>query len=355
MHSTIKLAATRTAGENARDPHGRGKNAGDDMFDLSRRAAVLAAAAGLAGWTRGASAQAWPSRPLRLIAANPPGGLTDSVSRVLAPRLQAALGQPVLVDNKPGANGAVAASTLATAPADGYSYVVADGSMLTVNPLLTARLSYDPVKDFAPVSLVGQAPLFLVVSPKLGVNSLDGLVALAKARPGKLNYGSSGLGSTHHLTMEALKGALGLYITHIPFRGSAASVPALLGGEVDMVFSAYPSIAGLVKSGQVKPIAVNSARRWPQEPQVPAIAEKIPGFDFAPNIILLARSGTPAEAIQRVSNEIAAIAKQPEPVEALRNLGVQLIGGPPSALAAALQRETVQMKEAAQRANLKAE
>jgi len=324
------------------------------MSGMQRRN-FLAAAAALAGAGRDAWAQGYPARPLRFIAANPPGGLTDSVSRVLAPRLQAALGQPVVIDNKPGANGAVAASALASAPADGYSFVVADGSMLTVNPLLTAKLAYDPAKDFVPVSLVGQAPLFLVVHPKLGVNSLDELVALAKARPGKLNYGSSGIGSTHHLTMEALKGSLGLFITHIPFRGSAASVPALLGGEVDMVFSAYPSIAGMVKSGQVKPIAVNSAKRWPQEPGVPAIAEKIPGFDFAPSVILIARTGTPAEAIQRVSSEIGRIAQQQEAIDAMRNLGVQLIGGPPAALAEVLRKEGAQVQATAKRANLRPE
>lgn len=323
------------------------------MHHPSRRD-LLAAAAGFAALPL-ARAQAFPVRPLRLIAANPPGGLTDSVARVLGPRLQAALGQPIVVDNRPGANGAVAAAALASSPADGYAYVVADGSMLTVNPLLTAHLAYDPQKDFAPVSLVGQAPLFLVVSPKLGVNSLDDLVALARRQPGKLNYGSSGLGSTHHLTMEALKGALGLYITHIPFKGSSASVPALLGGDVDMVFSAYPSVAGLIRSGQVKPIAVNSAKRWPEEPGVPAIAEKIPGFDFAPNVIVLARAGTPAEPIQRVSREIAAIAKQQDAVDAMRHLGVQMIGGSPADLAAALHKETLQVREVARRADLKAQ
>jgi tripartite-type tricarboxylate transporter receptor subunit TctC len=318
--------------------------------DLLRAAAAAVAVQGGASW-----AQAFPTKPLRLIAVNPPGGLTDTVSRILAPRLQALLGQPVVVDNKPGANGGVGASSLASSAADGYTYLVADGSMITVNPLLTSRLAYDPNKDFAPVSLLGQAPLFLAVNPKLGVNSLDDLIKLVKSKPGRYNYGSSGLGSTHHLTMEALKSALGLFITHIPFRGSAASVPAMVAGEVEMVFAAYPSIAGLVKSGQVKLIAVNSARRWPQEPQVPAIAEKIPGFDYAPNVILMARSGTPAEAIQRVSSEIAAVARQPDALEAARNQGVQLIGGAPAVLAAALQRETLQMRETAKRANLKAE
>jgi tripartite-type tricarboxylate transporter receptor subunit TctC len=324
------------------------------MSRIHRRDVLGAAAAALA-LPGSAWSQSFPTRSVRLIAVNPPGGLTDTVSRILSQRLGTLLGQPVVVDNKPGANGGVGASSLASSPPDGYNYLVADGSMITVNPLITARLSYDPVKDFVPVSLLGQAPLFLVVNPKLGVNSLDDLVKLAKSKPGRLNYGSSGLGSTHHLTMEALKGALGLYITHIPFRGSAASVPAMLSGEVEMVFAAYPSIAGLVKSGQAKPIAVNSAKRWPQEPNVPAIAEKIPGFDYAPNVIMLARAGTPAEIVQRMSTDIAAVARQPDAVEAARNQGVQLIGGPPAMLAAALQRETVQMRETARRANLKAE
>ncbi|HEX2543867.1 MAG TPA: tripartite tricarboxylate transporter substrate binding protein [Ramlibacter sp.] len=324
------------------------------MQGLSRRE-LLAAAAAAALPLGAARAQSFPNKPVRLIAVNPPGGLTDTVSRIFSPRLQALLGQTVLVENKPGANGGVGASTLASLPADGHSFLVADGSMLTVNPLLSQKLAYDPVKDFAPVALMGQAPLFLVVNPKLGVNTLDELVQLAKSKPGRLNYGSSGLGSTHHLTMEALKASLGLFITHIPFRGSAASVPAMLAGEVEMVFAAYPSIAGFLKSGQAKAIAVNSARRWPQEPNVPAIAEKIPGFDYAPNVIVLARAGTPAEAIQRVSNDIATVAKQPDAVEAARAQGVQLIGGGPAQLSAALQKETVQMRETAKRASLKAE
>jgi tripartite-type tricarboxylate transporter receptor subunit TctC len=299
-------------------------------------------------------AQAFPSRPVRLIAVNPPGGLTDTVARILQPRLSTLLGQTVVVDNKPGANGGVAASSLMGSAPDGYSYLVADGSMVTVNPLLSSKLAYD-VKDFVPVSLIGQAPLFLVVNAKVPVNSLDDLIKLAKSKPGKLNYGSSGLGSTHHLTMEALKAAFGLFMTHIPFRGSAASVPALLAGEVDMVFAAYPSIAGMIKAGQVRPIAVNSAKRWPQEPQVQAIAEKVPGFDFAPNIILMARTGTPAEAIQRISADIAQVAKQPDALEAARNQGVQLIGGSPASLASALQEETKQVREVAKRASLKSD
>jgi tripartite-type tricarboxylate transporter receptor subunit TctC len=325
------------------------------MRVLNRRCAMAVSALALIFVCGLAAAQPYPSRPVKLVAANPPGGLTDTVSRMLAPRLQEALGQAIVVDNKPGANGGVAAASLASSLPDGYAFVVADGSMLTVNPLISSKLSYDPVKDFVPVSLIGQAPLFLVVNPRLKVNTLDELIALAKSKPGALNYGSSGIGSTHHLTMAALIASLQLNMTHIPFKGSSASVPALLAGEVDMVFSAYPSIAGFVKAGQVKLLAVNSSKRWAQEPNVPAIAETIPGFDFAPNIILIAKTGTPAEAISRMSAEIAKIARQPDAIDLMRNAGVNLIGGSPGDLAVALQRETEQMKVVAKQANLQRE
>jgi len=325
------------------------------MQKFKRRTVMAIGALALSTPSEWAWSQAYPTRPVKFVAANPPGGLTDTVARILAPRLQAGLGQPVVIDNKPGANGGVAAASLAASAPDGYAFIVADGSMLTVNPLVSSKLSYDPKKDFVPVSLLGQAPLFLAVHPKLKVNSFDELVALARSKPGSLNYGSSGIGSTHHLTMEALKGSLKLDIMHIPFKGSSASVPALVAGEVDMVFSAYPSIAGFAKSGQVKLLAVNSSKRWPQEPNVPAIAETIAGFDFAPNLILIARTGTPAEAINRISAEIAKIAKQPDVIESMRVAGITVLGGSPQDLAAALQREGEQMEATAKLANLKPE
>lgn len=325
------------------------------MNTIRRRGALALGAAALSGLSPLARAQAYPARPIKLVSANPAGGLTDSVARGVAQRMQTLLGQSVVVDNKPGANGGVAVANLLASPADGYTFVVADGSVLTVNPLLSIRLPYNPAKDFIPVALLGQAPLFLAVTPKLQVNTFDELIELVKRKPGVLNYGSAGLGSTHHLTMEALKGELGLSITHIPFKGSAAAVPALLAGDVEMVFSAYPSVAGLVKTGQVKLLAVNSRRRWPQEPDVPAIAEKIPGFDFAPIVMLIARAGTPPEAVSRISAEVAKVALQPEAIESLRGIGVNLIGAGPAALAEALQRESMQMANAVKRAGLKPE
>ena len=302
-----------------------------------------------------AQAQAFPSKPIRLVVPYSPGGLPDTVARILAQRLTEAFGQSVVVDNKTGASGAVAAAALAQAPADGHTLLVTDGSMLAITPLLSRKPAYDPEKDFVPVSLVGTAPLFLALHPSVKADTLDELVALAKARPGTLNYGSSGTGSIHHLTAEAMNQGLGIFMTHIPFKGSGASVPALIGGQVDMVFASPPSLMGFVKTGQVKLLAINSAKRSALAPNVPVLADKLPGFDFAFNVVVMARTGTPSEAINRLSSEIAKVVKRPEVIDQLRLAGVDPAGGSPEQLAVALKAESVRVTAAARRADLKAE
>ena len=302
-----------------------------------------------------ALAQAFPSKPIRLVVPYSPGGLPDTVARILAQRLTEAFGQSVVVDNKTGASGAVAAAALAQAPADGHTLLVTDGSMLAITPLLSRKPAYDPEKDFVPVSLVGTAPLFLALHPSVKADTLDELVALAKARPGTLNYGSSGTGSIHHLTAEAMNQGLGIFMTHIPFKGSGASVPALIGGQVDMVFASPPSLMGFVKTGQVKLLAINSAKRSALAPNVPVLADKLPGFDFAFNVVVMARTGTPSEAINRLSSEIAKVVKRPEVIDQLRLAGVDPAGGSPEQLAVALKAESVRVTAAARRADLKAE
>ncbi|HEY6133676.1 MAG TPA: tripartite tricarboxylate transporter substrate-binding protein [Rubrivivax sp.] len=300
-------------------------------------------------------AQAFPSKPIRLVVPYAPGGLPDTVARLLAQRLQGPLGQPVVVENKAGGGGAVAAAALAQSPADGHTLLVTDGPMLAIAPVVSKQMSYDPVKDFAPVSLVGTAPLFLAVNSNVKASTLDELIALAKSRPGALNYGSAGVGSIHHLTAEAMKEGLGVFITHIPFRGSGASVPAMIGGQVDMVFASPPALTGFVKSGQAKLIAINSTKRSDLAPNVPALGERIPGFDFAFNVVVLARAGTPPEAIARLSTEIARVVKSPDAAEPLRIAGVDPVGGTPEQLAAAMRSEGERVAKAAQRAGLKPE
>ena len=302
-----------------------------------------------------AQAQAFPSKPIKLVVPYSPGGLPDTVARLLAQRLQGPLGQPVVVENKAGGGGAVAAAALAQSPADGHTLIVTDGPMLAIAPLVSKQMSYDPVKDFAPVSLVGTAPLFLAVNANVKANTLDEFIALAKLKPGALNYGSAGIGSIHHLTAEAMKEGLGIFVTHIPFRGSGNSVPAMIGGQVDMVFASPPSLMGFVKSGQAKLLAINSAKRSDLAPNVPTLGEKIPGFDFAFNVVVLARAGTPPEVINRLSAEIAKVVKSAEAVEPLRIAGVDPVGGTPEQLAIAMRSEAERVAKAAKRADLKAE
>lgn len=302
-----------------------------------------------------AHADGYPSQPVRLIVPYVAGGLPDTVARIIGQKLSESLGQPFVVDNRAGAGGAVAAVALGQAPADGYTFMVTDGPMLAIPPFVTAKPAFNGSKDFVPVSLVGIAPLYLAVHANVKANTLEELIALAKARPGALNYGSSGVGSIHHLTAEAMKAGLGINVTHVPFKGSGASVPALIGGQVDMIFASPPSLMGFVKNGQAKLIAINATKRAPQTPDVPALAEMMPGFDFAFNVIVLAKPGTPQDAIQKIGAEIAKIVKLPAVVELLQKAGVEPIGATAQPAGLALRSEIARITSAARQAGLKPE
>ena len=325
------------------------------LKNIFRRHALqsVALAAVTASIGSAAFAQTYPTRSIKFIVPYSAGGLPDTVARIYAQRLGDRLGQPVVVDNKPGANGVVAAQAMATSPKDGYTFLVTDGSMFSINPSLYKTISYDYKRDFVPVSLAARAPLYLAVHPKTPANNLRELIALAKAKPGTLTYGSSGIGSTHHLSMEAMKAALSLDITHIPFKGTGQSVPALIGGQVDMLFSALPSLSGFVKSGQVRLVGSNSGKRSAQEPNVPTIAEVIPGFDFAPIVGVLASTGTPQAAMDRISAEMAFVAKQPETIQILSNAGIEAIGGSAADYARAIADENERLGKAVQAAGIK--
>lgn len=298
---------------------------------------------------------AYPNRPIKFIVPYLAGGLPDTVARIFAQRLGEKLGQAVTVDNKPGANGVVAAQALTASPKDGYTFLVTDGSMFSINPAIYKNLGYDYKHDFMPVSLAARAPLYLAVHPKVPANTLQEFIALARAKPGTLNYGSSGIGSTHHLTMEAMKASLGLDLTHVPFKGTGQSVPALIGGQIDVLFSALPSLAGFVKTGQVKLLAINAAQRSAQAPNTPAIAEIIPGFDFAPIVGVLAATGTPKNIIDRISLEMTAIAKMPEVITTLNNAGIDPIGTGPAEYNKAILGENERLAKAIAAAGIKAE
>jgi tripartite-type tricarboxylate transporter receptor subunit TctC len=248
------------------------------------------------------------------------------VARVFALRIGERIGQGVVIENKPGGNGAVSAQALANSPNDGHTFLVTDGSMFSINPLIYKSLAYDLKRDFAPVSLLARSPLYLAVHPKVPVNTLQEFVQYVKARPDQLNYGSSGIGSSHHLTMEAIKAALNLDIRHVPFRGSGQSVPAL-----------------------------NAGQRSSLMPQVPSISEIIPGFDFAVVIGVLASANAPAGAIARLSAEAAAVNKHPELLTTLGTAGIDAVGSSPADYAKAIQSENERLAKAVALAGLKPE
>lgn len=316
-------------------------------------AGALAAGLALPGLSRAQSG--YPNKPIKFVVPYAPGGFPDTVARVYAQQLTDKLGQSVVVDNRPGANGVVAAQTLASAPKDGYTFLVTDGSMFSINPLVYRNLGYDYKRDFVPVYLAARAALYLALHPKVPANNLQELIALVKSKPGTLNYGSSGVGSTHHLTMEALKAALGLEMAHVPFKGTGQAVPALLSGQVDLLWSALPSLAGFVKSGQVRLVASNAAQRSTQEPSIPLIADLIPGFDFAPIVGVLAPAGTPAQAIERISAEMAAVSKNAALMQTFDKAGIDPLAGGPAEYGRAIEAENARLSKAVQAAGIKPE
>ncbi|MBL0420870.1 tripartite tricarboxylate transporter substrate binding protein [Ramlibacter sp. AW1] len=299
--------------------------------------------------------EAFPSKPIKFIVPYAPGGLPDTVARIVAQKLTERMGQSVVVDNKPGGNGIVSYQALMNGPNDSHQFIVSDGSMLSITPQINKAATYSVGKELVPVSLVARSPLFLVAHPKTGVKNLNEFLAKVRANPGTYTYGSSGIGSTHHLTMEAMKHELKLDVRHVPFRGSGQSVPALLGGQVDFLFAALPSMAGFVKNNQVTLIGTNAPKRSPQAPDVAAIAEVIPGFDFSVTVGVLGRAGTSPEAIKRLSEEIAQAVKAPEVVEKLQTAGIEPVGAGPDAYRREIERENKAMATAGKAAELKAE
>jgi len=296
---------------------------------------------------------AYPSQTVKMMVPNPAGGLPDTVARIVGRRLQERLGQSVVIENRPGANGRIAVAALLAAPPDGYTLLVTDGAILTINPLLYANLSYNP-KDILPIAMLARAPMFLAMNPKVPAASLAELIAYARAHPGQLNYGSGGIASTHHLSMEAFAAALKLDMRHVPFKGTGEAVPALLGGHIELLFSAYPSLAGAAESGQVKLLASNGLQRSRQAPDLPAISEVIPGFDLAPTIGVFGRADTAAEAVEKLVAEALATLKEPEVVQQLAVVGVEAAGAAPNGYAAALEAEGKRMAAAVDAAGLKA-
>ncbi|MFO1396346.1 MAG: tripartite tricarboxylate transporter substrate binding protein [Burkholderiales bacterium] len=275
-----------------------------------------------------ASAQPYPSKPIRIVVPFPAGGTTDILARAVAAKLSETTGQPAVVDNRPGAGGNIGAELVAKSAPDGYTFLMGTVGTHAINPGLYAKMPYDHVKDFAPVILVAGVPNVLVVNPALPVNSVQELIAYIKANPGKVNFASSGSGTSIHLSGELFKTMTGLQMTHVPYKGSAPALQDLVGGQVQIMFDNLPSSLALIKGGKLKALAVTSAERSSALPDVPTVAEAgLPGFEASSWFGLLAPAGTPKEAIAKINGEVAKWLATPEAKEKLASQGAIAASG----------------------------
>lgn len=322
----------------------------------SKALAILATLALAALGPSQAFAQAYPTKPVRLIVPFPPGGSTDIVARIVAQKLGERIGQPLVVENRGGAGGTIGTEAVAKATPDGYILGFASTSTHAVAPAVYTKLGYDPVKGFAPISLVAVTPYLLVVSPKVDVKSLKEFVAYVKARPGKLNYASAGTGSTTHLAMEMLKSAAGLFIVHIPYNGNGPAGTAVIAGDVEFLFGSLPAVLPHAKSGRVRPLAVGTPKRSPSLPDVPTVAESgFADFDASLWLAVMAPAGTPAPVVDRLHKEIVAVVQSPDAAEALSKAGAEPVTSTPAELANMVKDGVQKYAKAVKQAGVKPE
>jgi len=304
-----------------------------------------------------ASAQAWPNKPIRLVIPFPAGGATDIVGRTMAQKLSTALGQQVVVDNKPGAGGSIGADIVAKAPPDGYTLLMATSSTHSIGPALNPRLPYDAFKDFAPLGHVANAPSVLVVGDRFPAKTAQELIALIKKSPGQYNFGSSGIGTYPHLAAEMFKWrAGGLFVVHIPYRGTGLVIGDMMGGQITFLMDSVVSAQPHIKDGRVRALAVSGVRRSTALPGVPTFAEVgVPGMDFSNWFGLFAPAGTPPEIVARLNREINAALSAPDVIERMDRVGAEPVTGTPEQFAKTYRDEFTSWKAVIQRAGIKAE
>jgi tripartite-type tricarboxylate transporter receptor subunit TctC len=308
------------------------------MIRVLYRAALVIVLAVIAA---GTSAQTYPTRPIRLVVPFPAGGTTDILAREVGQRLSVSLGQPVVIDNRPGAAGNIGSDLVAKSAPDGYTLLMCTVSTHAINPNLYAKLPYDHVKDFAPVILVAGVPNVLEVTPSLPVNTVSDLIKLAKEKPGQINFASSGSGTSIHLSGELFKTMAGVDMTHVPYKGSAPAITDLMGGQVQVMFDNLPSSLQQIKAGKLRAIAVTSAQRAPALPNVPTIAESgLAGFEASSWFGVVAPAGTPQAIIARINADVNQWLQSPDAKEKLLAQGAAAAGGTPEQFAAYIRTET---------------
>jgi tripartite-type tricarboxylate transporter receptor subunit TctC len=287
---------------------------------------------------------AYPNHPIRLIVPFPAGGATDIFARAVSQKLGEKLGTAVIVDNKPGAGGAIGSDMAAKAPADGYTLLLATSSTHSIGPYL-GKLPYDAVKDFTPIVHVGNAPSIMVVPNNAPAKTVKEWIDYARKNPGKLNYASSGIGTIVHLTAEYFKAQTGTFLVHIPYKGTALAMPDLISGKIDLMFDALPSALPHIKEGRVRALGITSLKRWPLLPDVPAIAETVPGFESNTWFGLYGPKGLPADVVTRINRGVNDALKDADVKSGLARLGIEPVGGTPQEFAKMTEADRAKWKK----------
>ena len=321
-----------------------------------RCAVLMALIAAVSAGAAPAAAQTYPSRPITLVVPFPPGGSATIIARIIADKMSEGLGQQIVVDNRGGAGGSIAARQVAKSAPDGATLLLAFTGTLAVSPLIFANVGYDPRKDFAGIGLIGMAPSVLAVHPSVPARSVADLVGIAKAEPGKIQYGSPGIGTTNHLAGELLAAMTGIKITHIPYKGTGPAITDLLGGHIAMMFAPIPAAHGNVSAGALRALGVTSLKRSSLWPDIPTVAETgLPGFEVVQRSALLAPAGTPRTIIERLNKELNAVLATDEVRRRLAVEGGEPVPGAPEEYAADIDREEMRWSKLVATIGLKGE
>ena len=305
-------------------------------------------------WVASASAQQWPSKPLRYIVPFPPGAFNDTLARTLSAELPKALGQPVIVENRPGGNTIIGTELAAKSPPDGYTLFGAALPFSVIQSLY--KTSFDVTRDFAPITLAGVTPNLLVANPGVPFNDVKGLIAFAKANPGKLNYASTGNGTSNHLSFELFKSMTGTQVTHVAYKGSAPAVTDLIAGQVQVMFDNTPNVLPHVKAGKLKALGVSSKTRTPFASDIPTVDEAgVPGYDVGVWFGVLTVAGTPRDIVQRLNTEMVKILTSPDVKERFGRMGVDVVAGTPQQFSQYLRSEVARWAKVIQDAGIKAD
>jgi tripartite-type tricarboxylate transporter receptor subunit TctC len=317
------------------------------MLKLFRSIACLCALIGF-----NASADDYPSRPIKIIVGYVAGGGPDMIARVLATNLAQTIGQPVIVENKPGAGGVLATGMVAKLPADGYTLLLGETGQLLIAPFVNKSVSYHTLTDFTPVAKITTDPMLLVASSRSSIRSMEDLIRQAKARPGTISYGSSGIGTIHNITMEAFKASMGLDIVHIPYKGSGQSITAALSGEIPLLMTSITAAGAHIRNGSLRILATTSAAPLPGYPDVPSFARYIPGFDFSSEVGILAPAGLPPSILAKLTGSIKKAVERPEFKAQLKNTSIAVTYSTPAGYAENLRVNMKKFEQAVKSANI---